>query len=97
MIDMARMTMESLEVKIKKAEERVIRTGAIYNAACEDLQKLREKKAAIENEALVEAFMKSDKTLEEAIAFLAVYEVGRKPEETSKKPACRRGRKRKTT
>ena len=74
----------------------MIRTGEIYNAACEDLQKLREKKAAIENEALVEAFMKSDKTLEEAIAFWAADEVKEESEEIPKKPAARRGRKRKT-
>ena len=94
---MARMTIDSLEAKIKKAEERVIRTGEIYNAACEDLQKLREKKTAIENEALVEAFIKSDKTLEEAIVFLTANGVKGEPEEVSKKPAVRRGRKRKTT
>lgn len=94
---MARMTIDSLEAKIKKAEERVIRTGEIYNAACEDLQKLREKKAAIENEALVEAFMKSDKTLEEAIAFLDADGVKDESEESPKKPAARRGGKRKTT
>ena len=52
----------------------MIRTGEIYNAACENLQNLREKKAAIENEALVEAFMKSDKMLEEAIIFLLQME-----------------------
>ncbi len=72
----------------------MIRTGEIYNSACEDLQKLREKKAVIENEALVEVFMKSDKTLEEAIAFLTAN--GEK-EEVPKEPATRRGRKRKTT
>ena len=94
---MAHMTMESLEAKIKKAEERVIRTGEIYNAACEDLQKLREKKAAIENEVLVEAFMKSDKTLEEAIAFLTETGVKEEPEDVPKKSTGRRGRKRKTT
>ena len=66
---MARMTMESIDEKIKKAEERVAKTGRIYNEACEELQKLREKKAAIENEALVAAFMKSSKSLEESIAF----------------------------
>ena len=38
---MARMTKESLEAKIKKAEERVIRTGESYNNACEELQALR--------------------------------------------------------
>jgi len=66
---MARMTMESIDEKIKKAEDRVAKTGRIYNEACDELQKLREKKEAIENEALVAAFMKSSKSLEEAIAF----------------------------
>ena len=56
-----------------------------------------DKKTAIENEALVEAFMKSDKTLEEAIAFLIADGVKEEPEEAPKKPAARRGRKRKTT
>ncbi|MBR6171965.1 MAG: hypothetical protein IKQ49_02190 [Eubacterium sp.] len=75
----------------------MIRTGEIYNAACEELQKLREKKAAIENEALVEAFMKSDKTLEKAITFFATDGVKEESEEDPKKPAAGRGRKRKTT
>ena len=55
---MARMTMESIDAKIKKAEERVIRTGEIYNSACEELKELRNKKAAIESEILVDAFLK---------------------------------------
>lgn len=41
---MARMTMESIDEKIKKAEDRVAKTGRIYNEACEELQKLREKR-----------------------------------------------------
>lgn len=47
---MARITKESLEAKIQKAEERVIKTGKTYNAACDELKALRDKKAAIENE-----------------------------------------------
>ena len=91
---MARMTKESLEAKIKKAEERVVRTGQTYNAACEELKKLRDKMAAIENEALVEAFMKSNKTLEEAIAF---FESDMKEEEKSSHPTKRRGGRRRKT
>ena len=87
---MARMTKESLEAKIKKAEERVVRTGETYNAACEELKNLRNKMAAIENEALVEAFMKSNKTLEEAIAF---FESDMKTEENGAK-SKRGGRRR---
>ncbi|MGN0413600.1 MAG: hypothetical protein ACI4FV_11250 [Lachnospiraceae bacterium] len=49
---------------------------------------------AINNEALVEAFMKSNKTLEETIAFL---ESDIKVEEEETKPASRRGRKRKAS
>ncbi|MBQ6406495.1 MAG: hypothetical protein IJJ64_00480, partial [Butyrivibrio sp.] len=75
---MARMKKESLEAKIKKAEDRVVKTGEIYNAACEELKSLRDKMAALESEELIEAFMKSNKTLEEAIAF---FESDVKPDE----------------
>ena len=91
---MARMTKESLQAKIQKAEERVVRTGESYNAACEELKNLRNKMAAIENEALVEAFMKSNKTLEETIAF---FESDMKPEEEKDAPKKRGGRQKKTT
>ena len=90
---MARISMESIDAKIRKAEEKVIRTGEVYNEACNELKALRKKKAAIENEVLVEAFMKSDKTLEEALAFLGSEEIT----ETIPEPKARRGRKRKTT
>ena len=66
---MARITMDSLDEKIKKAEERVIKTGEVYNSACEELKELRKKKSAIENEILIEAFMKSTKTFDEALEF----------------------------
>lgn len=89
---MARMTKEGLEAKIKKAEERVIRTGESYNNACEELQALRDKMSAIENEELIAAFVKSNKTLEEAIAF---FESDTTQEETNPKQAKRRGGRRK--
>ena len=91
---MARMTKESLEAKIKKAEEKVARTGRTYNEACAELKELRDKMAAIENEVLVEAFIKSSKTLEEAIAF---FESAPMEEDTPSKPAKRRGGRRKKT
>ena len=87
---MARMTKESLEAKIVKAEEKVARTGRIYNAACEELQKLRNKMAAIENEALVDAFMKSNKTLDEALEFF-----GSDAKAETQAPKRRGGRKKK--
>ena len=91
---MARMTKEGLEAKIKKAEERVIRTGESYNNACEELQALRDKMSAIENEELIAAFVKSNKTLEEAIAF---FESDTTQEETDPKTEKRRGGRRKKT
>ena len=66
---MARMTIESIDEKIRKAEERVIKTGETYNSACEELQELRDKRAAIENEILIDAFMRSNKTFDEAMEF----------------------------
>ena len=63
---MARMTMESIDEKIKKA--------------------------AIENEALVAAFMKSSKSLEEAIAF---FESEMIEKEDVPKPKRRGGRRKK--
>ena len=89
---MARMKKENLEAKIKKAEERVVRTGETYNAACEELKNLRDKMTAFESEVLVEAFMKSNKTLEEAIAF---FESDKKGTEEISKSARRRGGRRK--
>ena len=88
---MARITKESLSEKIKKAEEKVVKTGRSYNVACEELKGLRDKMAALESEELVEAFMKSNKTLEEAIAF---FESDMKSDNTLKMPK-RRGRKKK--
>ena len=88
---MARMTKESLEVKIRKAEEKVVRIGESYNTACEELKALRNKMSALENEVLVDAFMKSNKILEEAVAF---FESDMKSEMANKTPK-RRGRRRK--
>lgn len=91
---MARMTKESLEAKIKKAEERVVKTGETYNAACEELKNLRNKMTAIESEALVEAFMKSNKTIEKAIAF---FESDMKSDDAREAQKRRGGRRKKAT
>ena len=91
---MARMKKESLEAKIKKAEDRVVRTGKTYNAACEELKALRDKMAALESEELIQAFIKSNKTLEEAIAF---FEADTKVDEVPHAPRRRGRRKKKTT
>ena len=50
---MARISAENLDVKIRKAEGKVMRLGDQYNAACEELKELRAKKRAIEQDALI--------------------------------------------
>ena len=65
----------------------------LHNDACEELKALRKKKAAIENEALIEAFMKSGKTLEEVISFLGTEDKSEDNEENSR--PRRRGRRKK--
>ena len=86
---MARMTIESIDEKIRKAEERVIKTGETYNIACEELKELRNKRAAIENEILIDAFMRSNKTFEEAMEFF------KSDMKTEDKTPKKRGRKKK--
>jgi uncharacterized coiled-coil DUF342 family protein len=45
----AQISAESLDMKIRKAEEKVMSLGDQYNAACEELKELRAKKSAIEH------------------------------------------------
>jgi cell fate (sporulation/competence/biofilm development) regulator YlbF (YheA/YmcA/DUF963 family) len=66
---MAQISAESLDIKIRKAEEKVMRLGDQYNAACEELKELRAKKSAIEHETLIAAFLKSSRTFDEVMAF----------------------------
>ena len=42
---MARISMESMDARIKKAEEKVIKTGEVYNEACNELKALRKKES----------------------------------------------------
>lgn len=67
---MARINKETLKNQIKKAEEKVIRTGEAYNKACDELKELRAKEKAIEHEELIEAFVKSGRSYEEVMEFL---------------------------
>jgi hypothetical protein len=62
--------MESLELKIEKAKQDVIKTKQKYDAATAKLSDLMDKRDALKKEQLVTAIMKSDKTFEEVLAFL---------------------------
>ena len=67
---MARLQKESLEAKIKKAEEKVFKTSEAYDAACKELNDLRAKLSAIEHEELIDAFVKSGRSYDEVMEFL---------------------------
>ena len=68
---MARMTsMEALERRIEKAQEKVSRAKKQYDDAIAVLSDLLDKRDALKRDELVKAIMKSDKTYDEVIAFL---------------------------
>ncbi len=68
---MARVTsIESLELKIEKAQEQVSRTKKQYDAAIAALSELLDKREAIRRDELIKAFAKSERTYEEVMDFL---------------------------
>ncbi len=60
----------SLEQQIEKAQEKVIRTKAAYDAAVEALQKLLDKRDAQRKDDLWKAIIKSQKSYEEIMSFV---------------------------
>jgi len=62
--------LESLEQKIEIAQERVIRTKSVYDSAVDDLQKLLDKRTALQTEELVKAITNSSKSYEEIMQFI---------------------------
>jgi len=62
--------MDSLNKKIEKAEQNVSRTRAAYEEATAELKELLDKRDALKKDMVVKAIMKSDKTLDEIMAFI---------------------------
>ena len=60
----------TLEEKINKAQAEVSAAKDRYDNAIAELEKLLTKRRELENEKLLEAFAKSDKSLNEVIEFL---------------------------
>lgn len=60
----------SLEQQIEKAQEKVIKTKATYDAAVEALQKLLDKRDAQRKDDLWKAIIKSQKSYEEIMTFV---------------------------
>ncbi|MBK5251939.1 MAG: hypothetical protein JJE29_04825 [Peptostreptococcaceae bacterium] len=61
---------ETLEKKIEKAQDDVVKTKEKYDTAVTKLSDLMDKKDALKKEQLVNAIMKSDKTYDEVLQFL---------------------------
>ena len=64
------ISIESLEAKIEKAEQTVIRTKKAYDTATEELRKLLDKRDAIKRDEILAAVVKSNKSYDEILRFL---------------------------
>ena len=60
----------TLEEQIQKAQQKVIKTKAAYDAAVESLQKLLDKRDAQRKDELWDAIVKSNKTYEEILKYV---------------------------
>lgn len=60
----------SIEEKIKRQKDVVLRAKDKYDAALEELKNLMKKKQEMEGKELLNAFVNSDKSLEEILAFM---------------------------
>ena len=65
------ISMETLEAKIEKAQQAVIRTKAAYDSATTELKKLLDKRDALKRDEIMTAVAKSKKSYDEILAFLA--------------------------
>ena len=55
-------SMEALEKKIEAGQQKVLRTKAAYDEAVEELQKLLDKRTALQTDELMKAIVKSNRT-----------------------------------
>ena len=61
----------TMEEQIQKAQEKVIKTKAAYDTAVESLQKLLDKRDAQRKDELWDAIIKSNKTYEDILQYVA--------------------------
>lgn len=80
----------SIDDKIEKAQENVVRTKAKYDEAVTALKELLAKKKAMQNEELLKMFENSNKTYDEVVSFLTE---GRDASGIDEMPKKKRGRK----
>ena len=60
----------TIEEKIERQKEVVSRIKDKYDAALDELEKLMQKREELQRKELMDAFVKSDKTYDEIMAFL---------------------------
>lgn len=65
------ISMETLNAKIEKAEQNVIKTKKAYESATEELKKLLDKRDAIKRDEIMNAIIKSKRSYDEILKFLS--------------------------
>ena len=80
----------SIDNKIAKAEENVVRTKAKYTEAVNILEELMAKKKAMQTEELMKIFENSNRSYEEVVEFLTA---GMTEEQKAKSTRRKPGRK----
>ena len=87
---MARGKVISIDEKIKKAQDNVVKTKEKYDAAVAELQELMAKKKAMQSEELMKLFTNSGRSYDEVVEFL---KSGMTEEQLTKITQKKRGRK----
>lgn len=82
----------SIDVKIAKAEENVIKAKEKYTEAVKKLEELMAKKKAIQSEELMKLFESSNRTYEEVVEFLKAGTETRQVTKTTRKKPGRKPR-----
>ena len=67
---MAGRKQSTIENRIKKAETVLVKAKERYDAALENLNRLVKKKKEMESRELMQAYEKSDRSIEEVLEFL---------------------------
>ena len=69
-LEMAGRKQNTIEDRIRKAEMVLVKAKEKYDAALENLNRLVKKKKEMESKELMQAYEKSDRSIEEVLAFL---------------------------
>lgn len=65
-------SIESIEIEIQKTTDKLEKVEARMNTISEKLLELQKQKQALESKKVIDAFKKSDRSLQELMTFLGV-------------------------